>query len=236
VAVPFRRVAGMQIGLPRPLGRLGQELQQHTAGAPAVFWTCTAAAPFLTNREPHPRRDLFRPQEIFVRGIFQAAASSATRPGSGSCRGPDRWSSQGALAEQRAGVWASLSRAHRSAHRRATGQAPEVHDQERHRAVGLGLQDETAVEFRDEPSSVVSTIASPSSFPTAPDIVLGQDVVERGPSRVSRPRRSSASISNGSTASSTGTADGARTGASDLIFASGEFETMALYLGWNVRS
>src|SRR3977135_2507839 len=52
-----------------------------------------------------------------------------------------------------------------------------------------------------------------------------------GPSRVSRPRRSSASISNGSTASSTGTADGARTGASALIFVSGDCETMALYLG-----
>src|SRR5215216_5776219 len=52
-----------------------------------------------------------------------------------------------------------------------------------------------------------------------------------GPSRVNRPRRSSASISNGSTASSTGTADGARTGASALLFVSGDCETMALYLG-----
>ena len=35
--------------------------------------------------------------------------------------------------------------------------------------------------FSDEPSSVVSTIASPSSLPTgARIIVLGQDVVERG--------------------------------------------------------
>jgi len=61
--------------------------------------------------------------------------------------------------------------------------------------------------------------------------VLGQDVVERGAKRVSRPRRSSASISNGSTASSTGTAM-ARERRLGLDFRVGEFETMALYLGW----
>src|SRR3954451_12348173 len=37
-----------------------------------------------------------------------------------------------------------------------------------------------------------------------------------GPSRVSRPRKSSAATSNGSTASSTGTAEGARTGGSEM--------------------
>src|SRR5205085_7120944 len=52
-----------------------------------------------------------------------------------------------------------------------------------------------------------------------------------GPSRVSRPRRSSGATSNGSTASSTGTGDGARTGACVGIFVSGDCETMALYLG-----
>src|SRR6266478_6321362 len=51
-----------------------------------------------------------------------------------------------------------------------------------------------------------------------------------GPSRVSRPRRSSEATSNGSTASSTGTADGARTGASGVLV-SGDGEVMALYLG-----
>src|SRR5215470_10041925 len=55
-----------------------------------------------------------------------------------------------------------------------------------------------------------------------------------GPSRVSRPRRSSAFTSNGKTVSSTGTADGARTGASRAIFVSGDWETMALYLGSEV--
>src|SRR5690348_12318915 len=50
-----------------------------------------------------------------------------------------------------------------------------------------------------------------------------------GPSRVRRPRRSSALTSNGKTLSSTGTAEGARTGAS--VFVAGDWETMALYLG-----
>src|SRR5215203_4168726 len=51
-----------------------------------------------------------------------------------------------------------------------------------------------------------------------------------GPSRVSRPRRSSSATSNGSTASSTGTDEGARTGASVVILMS-DCESMALYLG-----
>src|SRR5215475_13900193 len=52
-----------------------------------------------------------------------------------------------------------------------------------------------------------------------------------GPSRVRRPRRSSASTSKGSTASSTGTADGARIGLVKVILVSGDWEVMALYLG-----
>src|SRR5438445_3818668 len=52
-----------------------------------------------------------------------------------------------------------------------------------------------------------------------------------GPSRVNRPRKSSASISNGSAASSMGTADGARTGAEGVILMSVDCEDMALYLG-----
>src|SRR5690349_5944510 len=51
-----------------------------------------------------------------------------------------------------------------------------------------------------------------------------------GPIRVSRPRRSSALTSKGMTASSTGTADGARTGLVKVIL-SGESEDMALYVG-----
>src|SRR6266700_810483 len=52
-----------------------------------------------------------------------------------------------------------------------------------------------------------------------------------GPSRVRRPRRSSALTSNGSTASSTGTDDGARTGPLKVILVSGDSGVMALYLG-----
>src|SRR5689334_10720539 len=52
-----------------------------------------------------------------------------------------------------------------------------------------------------------------------------------GPSRVRRPRRSSALTSNGKTLSSTGTDDGARIGVSGTVFVSGDWETMALYLG-----
>src|SRR6516165_8475057 len=52
-----------------------------------------------------------------------------------------------------------------------------------------------------------------------------------GPSLVRRPRRSSASTSNGSTASSTGTAEGARIGLFKVILVSGIWEVMALYLG-----
>src|ERR1022692_4563056 len=57
-----------------------------------------------------------------------------------------------------------------------------------------------------------------------------------GPSRGSRPRRSSASTSNGSTASSTGTADGARIGLLTEIFVSEDCETMALIWGRNTRN
>src|SRR4051812_48313007 len=52
-----------------------------------------------------------------------------------------------------------------------------------------------------------------------------------GPSRVRRPRRSSALTSNGSTASSTGIDDGARTGLVKLILVSGDSAVMAFYLG-----
>ena len=67
----FRRVAGMEVGHPRALRRLGQELQQHAAGPPAV---AGAGRHLLADREPHPGRDLLRAFEVFVRGVLQAAA------------------------------------------------------------------------------------------------------------------------------------------------------------------
>src|SRR3954468_5365780 len=52
-----------------------------------------------------------------------------------------------------------------------------------------------------------------------------------GPSRVSRPRKSSELTSNGSAASSTGTGDGARIGGSTEILGVGDCEVMAGYFG-----
>src|SRR3981081_3271729 len=60
---------------------------------------------------------------------------------------------------------------------------------------------------------------------------MARTLSSAGPSRVNRPRRSSALTSNGSAASSTGTADGARTGVCSESFMSGDCEVMALYLG-----
>src|SRR6202165_5287519 len=75
-------------------------------------------------------------------------------------------------------------------------------------------------------------MASPSSLPTrAGESCLLRTSSSAGPSRVRRPRRSSEATSNGSTASSTGTADGARIGVSREIFMSGDCEVMAFYLG-----
>ena len=109
-----------------------------------------AAAPFLANREPHPGRNLLRAQKIFMRGVFQAAAferhqalvSAHVRPLIDGHR-------EMALAEQRAGVLTGLEPLRVEA--RIGAQAIrrlEVDDQERHRAIGLGLQNETAVEFQ----------------------------------------------------------------------------------------
>ena len=70
----FRRIAGIEIGQPRALRRLRQELQQDAAGAPAVARAVGAGGQLLADREPHPRRDLLRAQEIFVRGVLEVAA------------------------------------------------------------------------------------------------------------------------------------------------------------------
>ena len=59
--------------LPRALRRLGQKLHQHAAGAPAML-AAVVRAPLLADRQAHARRDLLGAEEIFVRGVFQAAA------------------------------------------------------------------------------------------------------------------------------------------------------------------
>ena len=86
------------------------------------------------------------------------------------------------LAEQRAGILAILEpRQHRSAHRRAAVRRLEIHDQERHRAIGLGLQDEAAIELqgRAEQGRQHDRFAEQLADGRRV-IVLGQDIVERG--------------------------------------------------------
>ena len=178
----LRRIARMKIGLPRPLQRLGQKLQQHSAGAPATP-EAVAAAPFLTDCQPHPGRNLFRAQEILMRGVFQAAAFERHHPliaahvrtlidGHGKMPASD----------QRAGILALLEplriepRIGAQAIRRL-----EVHDHERHRTIGLGLQNEAALEFqrraeqRRQHDGLAEQLADRRRI-----IVLGQDIVERG--------------------------------------------------------
>ena len=72
-----------------------------------------------------------------------------------------------AVAEQRAGILAVLQP--RRVEPRIGAQPVrrlEIDDQERHRTVGLRLQDEAAVEFQRRAEQRVSTMASPSSLPT----------------------------------------------------------------------
>src|SRR5579872_1042063 len=64
----------MKVGLPRALRRFRQELQQNAPGPPAAPRAALAAEPFLADRDPHPGRDLLGAQEIFMRGVFKAAA------------------------------------------------------------------------------------------------------------------------------------------------------------------
>ena len=87
-----------------------------------------------------------------------------------------------ALAEQRAGVLTGLEPLRVEA--RIGAQAIrrlEIDDQKRHRAIGLGLQNETAVEFqrraeqRRQHDRLAEQLADGRRI-----IVLGQDVVERG--------------------------------------------------------
>ena len=76
----LRRVARVEIGLARALRRLGQELQQHSAGAPAWRSAVAAGGEFLADRKPDAGRDLLGADEVFVRGMLSPLPSSATRP------------------------------------------------------------------------------------------------------------------------------------------------------------
>src|SRR5580704_13382188 len=75
-----RGVARIEIGLALTLGRIGQELQHDAAGAPMPSRAMFAGAEFFGDREPDPRWDLLRTQEIFMRGLFEAAAFERHKP------------------------------------------------------------------------------------------------------------------------------------------------------------
>src|SRR4051812_21148905 len=67
--------------------------------------------------------------------------------------------------------------------------------------------------FRTEPSSTVSTIASPSSFATGVGYACRRRISSTaGPRRTTRPRRSSAATSKGRIVSSTEVSAGSRSG------------------------
>ena len=72
----LRRIAGMQIGLPRPLRRLGQKLQQHAAGAPAML---RAVPP---PRHSSPTASRTRVGICSERRKYSCAASSRLPPSS----------------------------------------------------------------------------------------------------------------------------------------------------------
>ena len=151
----FRRIAGMEIGEARPLRRLRQELQHDAAGAPAMAGAAVFRTQFLGHRQTHPRRDLLGAQEIFVRRVFQRAAierdQALVAAGVGALVDGH---GEMAFAEQRAGVGlagrnrrrdAILAEARAGPHLAGRG---EVDHQQAHRAVGLGLQDEAAIDFQ----------------------------------------------------------------------------------------
>ena len=178
----LRRIAWMQIGLSRPLRRLGEKLQQHSAGAPAVL-RAFAAAPFLADRKPHSGRNLFRAQKIFMRGVLESAAFERHQPLiAAHVRPLVDGHGEMAFPQQRAGVLAFPeppgieARIGAQAVRRL-----KIHDQKRHRAVGLGLQNEAALEFQRraeqgrEHDRLAEQLADRCRI-----IVPGQDVIERG--------------------------------------------------------
>ena len=157
-----------------------------------MFWPF-AAAPLLADREPHPRRDLFRAQKIFMRGVFQIAALERHQPLiAAHVRPLVDGHGEMALAQQRAGIQAR--REPRRIEARIGAQPVrrlKIHDQERYRPVGLGLQDEAAVELqrraeqRRQHDRLAEQLADRRRI-----IVLVEDVVERG----TEPRQPSAQV------------------------------------------
>ena len=161
----LRRIAGMQIGLAGALRRLRQELQQHAAGAPVMLRA--------RRRRAIPRRP-------------RAAPGSESAPSAGNIhaphlpgyrlqahqslvaahvRRPDRWSSRdGRGRAARRSPVPSRSRSRRSAHRRAAirGRKSTIINDTGPSVWVCRMKRPS--NFSDEPSNVVSTMASPSSL------------------------------------------------------------------------
>ena len=149
-----RRVAGMKIGLPRPLGRSGQELQQYAAGAPVPARAIGAGPEFFGHRQAHAGRNLLRARKIFMRGLFEVAAFQRHQPliaahfrtlidGHGEVAAAEQLAGRGGVGGDRLGDAFGVE----------AGAGPylagrgEIDHQHAHRPVALGLQDEAAVEF-----------------------------------------------------------------------------------------
>ena len=145
----------MKIRLTRTLRRLGQELQQNSAGAPAPARAAVfAAAKFLGDGEPHAGRNLLGAQKIFVRGRSRSCPSSANKSlvaahirtlidGHGEMAAAEQLSRL-VLAGGDGGSDALGVKARASAHFAGRG---EIDHQHADRAVALGLQNEPAFEF-----------------------------------------------------------------------------------------
>ena len=154
--MPFRRVAGIEIGLARALRRLA-------AGTAAA---CRRRAsdggrPRGPARSSSATASRTRVGICSERRKYSCAACSRScprarpGPGSGSCRGPGRWSwrdGRGRAARRRSAVPAAMAAATRAVSKRAQARTlpgvREVDHQHAHRPVGLGLQDEAAFELQ----------------------------------------------------------------------------------------
>ena len=69
-----RNVAGVQIRPASPFLRCRQELQKKAPGPPAVPGAITIGSELLGYGQAYSRRNLFRAQKVFVRGMFEVLA------------------------------------------------------------------------------------------------------------------------------------------------------------------
>src|SRR5216684_3850917 len=152
---PLRHVAGIEVGLARPLRRPRQELQQEPAGAPPMPGAVRPRPHFLGHGEAHAGRDLLGAEKILVRGMLEILALERDDAlVAGGVRALVDGHGQMAMAEQRAGIGGAGGdrgghpvgiEAGAAAHLAGRG---VVDDQHPHRAVALRLQDEAAFELQ----------------------------------------------------------------------------------------